>query len=60
MGEKLIRAMRRSDLTQSDLALRLGISKAMVSGMCNGIKTPSAPLLKRMAEVLDCKMEDLI
>lgn len=60
MGDKLRQHIKAADITQADLANKVGISTAMVSAIINGVRQPSVMVLKRMAEILGCQMEDLI
>ena len=54
---KVYRAMR--DLTQGDLAERVGVTRKSVNSIENGHYVPSTELALRMAQVLECTMEAL-
>lgn len=47
------------DLTQEQLAKRIGVSGAMLCMIERGTKVPSLPLSKEIAAVLNCTLEDL-
>ena len=54
---KVYRAMR--DVTQGELAERVGVTRKSVNSIENGHFVPSTELALRMASVLDCTVEDL-
>ena len=54
---KVYRAMQ--DLTQGDLAARIGVTRKSVNSIENGHFVPSTELSLRMARVLKCTVEDL-
>lgn len=60
MGEKLKLARKAAGLTQQELAEELGCNQKDVSRWESGLHEPSALTLKRMAQVLGCKMEEII
>ncbi|MEW2636451.1 helix-turn-helix transcriptional regulator [Streptomyces sp. NPDC048389] len=47
-------------LTQGELAAKAEISQAYMSMIEKGIGNASAPVLKRLAEALDCSIADLM
>ena len=47
-------------MTQGELADTLGISQNHLSNMENGNRTISTEMLDRIAEVLQCRPEDLL
>ena len=53
---KLVRTTR--NLTQVQLAEKLGISDKMISQIENGFRPPSAEILKNMAECLNCSADE--
>lgn len=60
IGEQ-IRARRQAlELTQSDLADRSGVSKAMICDVEAGKKNPTIRLLGQLASGLDCSISELI
>lgn len=52
LGERIRRARRDMDITQGELASRLGISQGVVSNVETGISTIDAPDLPRWAATL--------
>ena len=60
MSEKLKRVLEEKKVTQAELAENVGVSQAFVSYMIKGFKEPSVALLKRIAEYLNVKIDDLI
>lgn len=58
---RLIRRKRvQAGLTQGDLAAQAGISQSYMSMLEGGRASASAPVLKRLAEVLACEIADLM
>jgi transcriptional regulator with XRE-family HTH domain len=56
-----LKVFRKSkNLTQLELAEKVGCSKIMISSIEQGVRTGTIELLKKIAEVLDCKIDDLI
>lgn len=55
---KLTRTKR--NLTQVQLAEKLGISDKMISQIENGFRPPSAEILKNMAERLNCSVDEIL
>ncbi|MFJ6386413.1 helix-turn-helix domain-containing protein [Streptomyces sp. NPDC091972] len=47
-------------LTQGALATKAGISQSYMSLLEKGTCSASAPVLKRLADVLDCQIADLM
>ena len=44
----------KQNLTQKDLAKKIGVDVTHISHIENGSRTPSVPLAKKIAEVLSC------
>ena len=63
MSERLFNRLReereRLDLTQAELARRVGVSRKTVNTIENMVFTPSALLAMKSARDLDRRMEDL-
>lgn len=57
--KKLGQAISRGGYLQKTFAARVGISESYMSELLAGQKSPSPPLMKRMAKVLGCTIEDL-
>lgn len=54
---KDIRSAR--NLTQADLAVMAGVSRKTINTIENEVFVPSTLLALKLAEVLDCRVEDL-
>lgn len=59
MGEKLKAAREAAGLTQAQLAEKIGVLQHHISRYEAG-REPKALVLKKMAEALNCRMEDLV
>ena len=56
-----LRAIRRAaDMTQKELAEKVGIAQKAVCGYETGQNSPSLPMLARLAEALNDEPRDLI
>lgn len=61
MLNKALRLIRIfHDLTQTELATKLGVSKSHLSGIESGDKQPSLGLLARYSEVFDLPLSSII
>lgn len=60
MGEKLKEVRTEAKLTQAELAEKLGVTQRDISRWETGKRVPSALMVKKMAQVLDCRMDDLV
>lgn len=60
IGENLKRIRENKGVTQADLARELGINRSMLSQIERGTKTLSLPLAKEIADILGCRIEDLV
>lgn len=59
IGEKIRSRREERGITQVELSKTLEISQPMLAQIERGTKVPSMPLGKRIAEVLECKLEEL-
>lgn len=59
-AERLRYHLSRYDMTQVELATRVGVSKATVSNWINGVKTPRMDKLDKMCEIFNCRRTDFI
>lgn len=57
---KVIAALRRKNVTQSDLARNVGVTKEAVSKIVNGFRDPSLEVAKRIAVYLGTTIDDLV
>lgn len=58
-GCRLDKIIRRRGITQNDLCEMTGISPVMMSRYKNGVSTPSFYLVIKIADALDCSLDDL-
>lgn len=57
----MIRKLRRAkDITQSELAERLGVERSTVSKWEKGISVPRGKTLIALADVLECSIDELM
>lgn len=57
----MIRKLRRSkDITQRELAAKLGVERSTVSKWEKGISIPRGKTLIALAELLECSVDDLL
>lgn len=57
---KLIRARKKSKLTQQDLANRMQVTKSTISNWENGYSNPNLEKAIRLANILGRDIKDLI
>ena len=56
-----IKAMRiKRGLTQKQLADRLGVKQQNVSDWERSLRSPSVKNLKKLSEILNCQIDDLV
>lgn len=60
MSNKIKEALQVRGITHAELAQQVGVSDAMISYIVKGYKEPSVKLLKRIADYLGMKVDDLI
>ena len=60
MGEKLKAARKAAGLTQAQLAEAIGCKQKDVSRWEAGQIEPGGRIVKKMAQVLGCSMDDLV
>lgn len=48
------------DMTQNELAKRLGVGTTSVYNWCNGIKSPRMDKVDKMCEIFNCRRSDLM
>lgn len=58
-GDLIKQARLKSDVTQAELAKRLGVTPQAVSQYERGIKKPKLETLRKIALALDCNISDL-
>lgn len=52
--------LNKYDMTQIELAKRLGVGKSTVSDWANGRKVPRADTVDRMCDIFHCRRSDLV
>lgn len=60
LGERVRTARERERMLQGELARAAGVSKKVMSQIELGTATPNAYVLARIAETLDCTIDDLV
>ena len=56
---KILKHRKEKALSRKELAEKVGVSERVIYYYENG-REPKASILKRLAQVLECRMEDLI
>ncbi len=59
MDNNISKAIRRKNITQTELAKKVGVGQTYINRIINGYITPSTPLGMRIAEALEMSVEDL-
>lgn len=59
-GKRLRYFLERDNMTQAELAKKLGVGTTSVSNWVNGIKTPRMNKVDAMCEIFGCKRSDFI
>lgn len=59
-GQNLQSIIKSRGVSQQLLARKLGITDAMMSRYVHGLATPSIYKVKQLADILCCKLSDLI
>ena len=60
MGKKIKLMRKKRGLTQKQLAELLGVKQQNVSDWERSLRSPSVKNLKKMVNVLNCRIDDLI
>ncbi len=60
VGNNIRRLRENKKIQQKFLAEKAGITQSMLSQIEKGIKNPSLQVGKEIADILGCKMEDLL
>ncbi|MAF43028.1 MAG: transcriptional regulator [Parcubacteria group bacterium] len=58
ISEIILRRLDEKDISQSELARRLGVNRAAVNFWCSGRFNPRISKLERIADVLDIEVKD--
>ena len=59
-GEVLLAKLEEKNLTQSQLARRVGLSKMMIHYLIHGLKDTNTTTALRIASVLECTVDELV
>lgn len=59
-GTNLQRMLHRKRISQGTLAKKLGVTEATISRYVHGTHIPSAFRICRIAEILECEINDLV
>ncbi len=60
VGSNIRRLRENKKIQQKFLAEKAGITQSMLSQIEKGVKNPSLQIGKEIADILGCKMEDLL
>lgn len=52
--------LQKFNMTQAELATRLGVGTTSVYNWCNAVKTPRMDKVDAMCDIFDCKRSDLM
>ena len=58
--DKLQIKMAECNFSNAELSRAVGITEAYISQIVNGLRIPSVEVAKRIAEALNCKIDDLV
>ena len=59
-SEKIRRLMLEKGIAGTEMASKIGVTDTMMSYITRGLRSPSVEVLVRIANVLGCKVDDLI
>ena len=48
------------EMTQEDLAIKMGVTQSAVTKWENGVTLPRAELLPKIAQILNCSVDELL
>lgn len=60
IGENIKKLREEKGISQNELAKQVGITQSMVAQIERGTKTITVPLGKKIADVFECTVDDLI
>jgi transcriptional regulator with XRE-family HTH domain len=60
LGKRILNLLEQKDMTQRELAQRLGITEVSVSRYINGKHTPHTDILNRIAQILNTTTDYLL
>lgn len=56
----LVGLRKKHQITQAELARKVGVTRFAINSIESGRMNPSLPLAAKIADVLECKIDDLI
>lgn len=59
-SQKIIELLTKRNMTQEELAMKVGVSKTMMNFIVRGIRQPTVQTLTNIAEVFGCPVDKLI
>lgn len=59
-GEKIRALRKRRNLTQEELASKVGVTKAQICAIELGVRTLSVPIARAIASALECDITDIV
>ncbi len=60
LGDQIKQLRTNKNLTQAQLAIKLGVTKQAINSWENNKRTPSVDILKRIAEFFSCSTDFLL
>ena len=57
---KILKCRKEKALSRKELAEKIGVTSESIRHYEQNIREPKASILKKLAQVLECRMEDLI
>lgn len=60
LGDQIKQLRTNKNLTQAQLAIKLGVTKQAINSWENNKRTPSVDILKRIAEFFSCTADSLL
>ena len=60
ISKNILRYLERYDMTQVQLAEKIGVNPVTMSRWMNGVRTPTVYAMKRIARALGCTIDDLV
>lgn len=60
LGESFRKARVKRNITQKELAEKIGVNESMIAQIENGYRPPSAKILKATAENIGCSADEIL
>lgn len=58
--ENLKKLIIKNDLNNNQLAIKIGVSRSLITHYLNGSKEPSLETIEKLTEALNCSYDDLL